>query len=204
MGIGDQTMLKSYKKHADERAKQGIPPLPLDADQTSKLVDLLKSDHEESELLLFLLKERVPAGVDQSAYVKAAFLSDITTGKTSSPHISKEEAVQILGTMLGGYNIEPLIKCLEIENLGEEAAHALSSTLLIFDAFNEIFELSKTNKHAKNVINAWAEGKWFTDKSEMPDQIKLTVYKVPGEINTDDLSPAVSYTHLTLPTILLV
>ena len=190
MGIGDQTMLKSYKKHADERAKQGIPPLPLDADQTSKLVDLLKSEHEESELLLFLLKERVPAGVDQSAYVKAAFLSDITTEKTSSPYISKEEAVQILGTMLGGYNIEPLIKCLEIESLGEEAANALSNTLLIFDAFNEIFELSKTNKHAKNVINSWAEGKWFTDKSEIADQIKLTVYKVPGEINTDDLSPA--------------
>ena len=183
-------MLKSYKKHADERAKQGIPPLPLDADQTSKLVDLLKSEHEESELLLFLLKERVPAGVDQSAYVKAAFLSDITTEKTSSPYISKEEAVQILGTMLGGYNIEPLIKCLEIENLGEEAANALSKTLLIFDAFNEIFELSKTNKYAKKVINSWAEGKWFTDKSEIPDQIKLTVYKVPGEINTDDLSPA--------------
>ena len=107
MGIGDHTMLKSYKKHADERAKQGIPPLPLDADQTSKLVDLLKSEHEESELLLFLLKERVPAGVDQSAYVKAAFLSDITTEKTSRPYISKEEAVQILGTMLGGYNIGP-------------------------------------------------------------------------------------------------
>ena len=98
--------------------------------------------------------------------------------------------MQILGTMLGGYNIEPLIKCLEIESLGEEAANALSNTLLIFDAFNEIFELSKTNKHAKNVINSWAEGKWFTDKSEISDQIKLTVYKVPGEINTDDLSPA--------------
>ena len=183
-------MLKSYKKHADERAKQGVPPLPLDANQTSKLVDLLKSEHEESELLLFLLKERVPAGVDQSAYVKAAFLSDLTTEKTSSPYISKEEAVQILGTMLGGYNIQPLIKCLEIEGLGEIASNVLSNTLLIFDAFNEIFELSKTNKHAKNVINAWAEGKWFTDKPEMPNQIKLTVYKVSGEINTDDLSPA--------------
>ena len=190
MAIGDQTMLKSYKKHVDERAKQGIPPLPLDADQTSKLVDLLKSEHEESETLLFLLKERVPAGVDQSAYVKAAFLSDITTEKTSSPYIDKKEAVKILGTMLGGYNIEPLIKCLEIEGLGEEAASALSQTLLIFDAFNEIFELAKTNEHAKNVINAWAEGKWFTEKSQIPEQIKLTVYKVPGEINTDDLSPA--------------
>ncbi len=183
-------MLNNYKKHVEERAEQNIPPLPLDADQTSKLVELLKSDHKESELLLFLLKERVPAGVDQSAYVKAAFLADITTGKTSSPYINKKEAVQILGTMLGGYNIEPLIKCLEIEGLGDEAANALSQTLLIFDAFNEIFELSKENKYAKKVIDSWAEGKWFTDKTDIPEQIKLTVYKVPGEINTDDLSPA--------------
>ena len=95
-------MLNNYKKHVEERAEQNIPPLPLDADQTSKLVELLKSDHKESELLLFLLKERVPAGVDQSAYVKAAFLADITTGETSSPYINKKEAVQILGTMLGG------------------------------------------------------------------------------------------------------
>ena len=183
-------MLNNYKKHVEERAEQNIPPLPLDADQTSKLVELLKSEHKESELLLFLLKERVPAGVDQSAYVKAAFLADITTGEASSPYISKKEAVQILGTMLGGYNIEPLIKCLEIEGLGDEAANALSQTLLIFDAFNEIFELSKKNKYAKKVIDSWAEGKWFTDKADIPEQIKLTVYKVPGEINTDDLSPA--------------
>ena len=126
-------MLKAYKKHVDERAKQKIPPLPLDAEQTSKLVDLLKSDHKESELLLFLLKERVPAGVDQAAYVKAAFLSDITTGQSSSPYITKKNAVQILGTMLGGYNIEPLIKCLKIDELGDEAAKALSNTLLISD-----------------------------------------------------------------------
>ena len=183
-------MLENYKKHVKERAKENIPPLPLDAEQTSELVNLLKSEHDESEFLLFLLKERVPAGVDQSAYVKAAFLSDITSGKASSPYIDKKSAVKILGTMLGGYNIEPLIKCLQIDELGEEAANALSKTLLIFDSFNEIFELSKTNKHAKKVINAWAEGEWFTKKSDMPEQIKLTVYKVPGEINTDDLSPA--------------
>ncbi len=190
MAIGDQTMLKNYKKHVEERAKQNIPPLPLDAEQTSNLVDLLKSEHEESDLLLYLLKERVPAGVDQSAYVKAAFLADITTEKTTSPYISKTEAVEILGTMLGGYNIEPLIKCLEIEGLGQSAANALGNTLLIFDAFNEIFELSKKNKYAKHVIDAWAEGKWFTEKTDIDKQIKLTVYKVPGEINTDDLSPA--------------
>ena len=183
-------MLNEYKAHVDERKAQNIPPLPLDADQTSQLVDLLKSEHEESELLLHLLKERVPAGVDQSAYVKAAFLADITTGETSSPYVTKTDAVKILGTMLGGYNIQPLIECLKIDELGNEAAEALGKTLLIFDAFNEIFELAKTNEHAKKVVNDWAEGKWFTEKSELPEQIKLTVYKVPGEINTDDLSPA--------------
>ena len=183
-------MLKEYKSHVAERATQNIPPLPLDAEQTAELIDLLKKDHAESDLLLELLKERVPAGVDQSAYVKAGFLADITNGKASSPYISKLEAVQILGTMLGGYNIQPLIACLSIEELGDEAANALSKTLLIFDAFNEVFELSKTNPHAKKVIDSWAEGEWFTDKPEVPEQIKLTVYKVPGEINTDDLSPA--------------
>ncbi len=183
-------MLNEYKAHVEERATQNIPPLPLDADQTSQLVELLKADNEESELLLYLLKERVPAGVDQSAYVKAAFLADITTGKTSSPYITKSDAVEILGTMLGGYNIQPLIECLKIDELGDEAAEALGKTLLIFDAFNEIFDLSKSNEYAKKVVDAWAEGKWFTEKAKLPDQIKLTVYKVPGEINTDDLSPA--------------
>ena len=183
-------MLNEYKAHVDERQAQNIPPLPLDADQTSQLVDLLKSDHKESELLLHLLKERVPAGVDQSAYVKAAFLADITTGEASSPYVTKSDAVQILGTMLGGYNIQPLIECLKIDELGDEAAEALGKTLLIFDAFNEIFDLAKTNQYAKQVVNDWAEGKWFTEKSKLPEQIKLTVYKVPGEINTDDLSPA--------------
>jgi aconitate hydratase 2/2-methylisocitrate dehydratase len=137
-----------------------------------------------------LLRERIPAGVDQAAYVKAGFLADITTGETSSPYISKKDAVIILGTMLGGYNIQPLIKCLESDELGEVAANALSKTLLIFDAFNEVLALSETNKNAKNVIDAWAEGLWFKEKSEIKEQIKLTVYKVPGEINTDDLSPA--------------
>ena len=183
-------MLNEYKAHVDERAEQNIPPLPLDAEQTAKLVDLLKSDHEESDLLLHLFKERVPAGVDQSAYVKAAFLADLTTGKAESPYIKKVEAVEILGTMLGGYNIAPLVECLKIDGLGNAAADALSTTLLIFDAFNEIFELSSTNEHAKRVVQSWADGLWFTQKPEIPDTIKLTVYKVSGEINTDDLSPA--------------
>src|SRR5210317_2162543 len=183
-------MLQDYKQHCKERKEQGIPPLPLSAQQTSILVELLKSEHDESELLLELLKERIPAGVDQAAYVKAGFLADITTGKTNSPYISKKEAVMILGTMLGGYNIQPLIKCLEDDELGETAAAALSTTLLIFDAFNEVLALSETNKNAKTVIDAWADGTWFKEKQEIPEQIRLTVYKVPGEINTDDLSPA--------------
>ena len=183
-------MLQDYKKHCKEREEQGIPPLPLSAQQTSDLVELLKSEHKESELLLNLLRDRIPAGVDQSAYVKAGFLADITTGETTSPYISKKEAVIVLGTMLGGYNIQPLVKCLEDEDLGAEAANALSKTLLIFDAFNEILNLSETNKNAKAVIDAWAEGTWFQEKEDVKEQIKLTVYKVPGEINTDDLSPA--------------
>ena len=183
-------MLKNYKKHVEERAKQNIPSLPLDADQTSQLVKLLKTEQKESDDLLYMFKERIPAGVDQAAYVKAAFLADITEGKTSSPYISKNDAVEILGTMLGGYNIQPLIKCLKNDELAETAVKNLSKTLLIFDAFNEIFELSKNNKYAKQVIENWSNATWFTDKKDLPDKIKLTVFKVSGEINTDDLSPA--------------
>ena len=183
-------MLEDYKKHCKEREEMGIPPLPLDAEQTVAVINLLKNDHDENELLLFLLKERVPAGVDDAAYVKAGFLSDLTKGETESPYISKEDAVEILGTMLGGYNIQPLIDCLEIDELADDAAAALSNTLLIFDSFNDIFELSKTNEHAKKVINSWANAEWFTSKEDIPENIKLTVFKVPGEINTDDLSPA--------------
>ena len=143
-------MLKKYKKHVDERAKLNIPPLPLDADQTSQLVELLKSEHDESEFLLSLFKERIPAGVDQAAYVKAAFLADITEGNTSSPYIKKTDAVGILGTMLGGYNIQPLIECLKNDELADDAVDALSKTLLIFDAFNEVFELKYFIKCIKN------------------------------------------------------
>ena len=183
-------MLEDYKKHCKEREEMGIPPLPLSAEQTADVVNLLKKEHQDSELLLHLLKERVPAGVDDAAYVKAGFLSDLTKGETESPYISKEDAVAILGTMLGGYNIQPLIDCLGIEGLADDAATALSNTLLIFDAFNDIYELSKTNEHARTVIDSWANAEWFTSKEEISESIKLTVFKVPGEINTDDLSPA--------------
>ena len=157
---------------------------------TAELIELLKTDHEESELLMELLVQRIPAGVDQAAYVKAGFLSDITEGKTTSPYIDANYAVELLGTMLGGYNITPLVECLKNENLAEAAVAALSNTLLIFDAFNEINELAKSNDYAKKVLENWAEGKWFTTKDKLKDEIKLTVFKVSGEINTDDLSPA--------------
>ena len=182
-------MLENYKKHCDERAQEGIPPLPLKAEQVADLVELLKKEHSESKLLLELLKERVPAGVDPAAYVKASFLADITKENVTSPYISKQYAVELLGTMLGGYNIAPLIECLKNDDLAEEASKALSNTLLIFDAFNEIFELSKSNKYAKEVIESWSNASWFTSKPKLPEEIKLTVFKVPGEINTDDLSP---------------
>ena len=128
--------------------------------------------------------------MDKAAYVKASFLSGIAYGDIDSPYLSAESAVELLGTMLGGYNIGPLIKCLEIEQLAEIAKNSLSKTLLVFDAFNEVYELSKTNKYAAEVVHSWAEGTWFMDKPGLGEEIKLTVFKVAGEINTDDLSPA--------------
>ncbi len=183
-------MLKEYQDHCKERLESNIPPLPLSPEQTSELVELLKSEHPESDLLLELITERVPAGVDQAAYIKAGFLTDITQKECSSPYITRKDAVKLLGTMLGGYNISPLIECLKIDDLADEASDALANTLLIFDAFNEILELSKSNPHAKKVIEEWANGSWFTSKPKLRKEIKLTVFKVSGEINTDDLSPA--------------
>ncbi len=183
-------MLKEYQDHCKERLESNIPPLPLSPEQTSELVELLKSEHPESDLLLELITERVPAGVDQAAYIKAGFLTDITQKECSSPYITRKDAVKLLGTMLGGYNISPLIECLKIDDLADEASDALANTLLIFDAFNEILELSKSNPHAKKVIEEWANGNWFTSKPKLRKEIKLTVFKVSGEINTDDLSPA--------------
>ena len=184
-------MIKEYQKNANERLAQGIPPLPLSAEQTAELIELLKKDNNDnSELLMHLFQERIPAGVDDAAYIKASFLSDLVRGNTSSPSINRNQAVFFLGTMLGGYNIQPLIDCLEIEDLAQDAALALSNTLLIFDAFNDIFEMSKNNEYAKTVINSWANGEWFLNKKDIENQIPLTIFKVPGEINTDDLSPA--------------
>ncbi len=181
-------MLENYNKSFKERDDLGIPPLPLSAEQTSELVELIKN--ENSKELLDLLINRVPAGVDDAAYVKAAFLADISQRKIKCELISPKEATFYLGTMLGGYNVEPLINLIDDQECGEIAVEALSKTLLIFDAFNDIADLSNESDNAKKILNSWAEAEWFLSKPEIPDLIKTTVFKVPGETNTDDLSPA--------------
>ena len=183
-------MLEAYKKIEKERAELGIPPEPLDAEQTADLVELIKENSDDGELLLDLLINRVPAGVDDAAYVKAAFLNDIATKKIKCELIDPIKATFYLGTMLGGYNVEPLINLLDDEECGDEAVKALSQTLLVFDAFNDVAEKSKDSSNAAKVLNSWAEAEWFTSKPEVPQSITTTVFKVPGETNTDDLSPA--------------
>ena len=183
-------MLEAYKKIEKERAELGIPPEPLDAEQTADLVELIKESSDDGELLLDLLINRVPAGVDDAAYVKAAFLNDIATKKITCDLIDPTKATFYLGTMLGGYNVEPLINLLDDDECGNEAVKALSQTLLVFDAFNDVAEKSKDSSNAAKVLKSWAEAEWFTSKPEVPQSITTTVFKVPGETNTDDLSPA--------------
>ena len=185
-------MLAQYRQHAAERAAQGIPPLPLDAEQTAALVELLKAPPAgEEETLVELLTNRVPAGVDQAAYIKAGFLADVAKGEASSPLLTQERAVELLGTMLGGYNISPLIELLDHASLDQLAANQLKHTLLMFDAFYDVEEKAKAgNTLAKEIITSWAEAEWFTKRPELPQKMSLAVFKVPGETNTDDLSPA--------------
>ncbi len=185
-------MLQDYRKHVEERAAQGIPPKPLSADQTAALVELLKSPPAgEDAFLLDLFTNRIPAGVDDAAYVKAGFLNAITKGEATSPLIGKEKAVEILGTMLGGYNIQPLVALLDDASLAPLVAEQLKKTLLMFDAFHDVSERAKKgNAHANEVMQSWADAEWFTSRPKLADKITLTVFKVPGETNTDDLSPA--------------
>ncbi|ANV84289.1 bifunctional aconitate hydratase 2/2-methylisocitrate dehydratase [Picosynechococcus sp. PCC 7003] len=186
-------MLEAYRKHAAERAQLGIPPLPLTAEQTSELCDRLKNPPTaEQEELLSLLRDRVPPGVDEAAYVKAGFLTGIAKKEITCPLISPQGAVDLLGTMVGGYNVQSLVELLKANdsNIASAAATALSKTLLVFDAFNDVLELAATNPYAKQVIDAWAEAAWFIGKPKVPEAIAVTVFKVPGETNTDDLSPA--------------
>ena len=184
-------MLKEYKAHVEERSKQGIPPLPLSAEQVASVVELVKKPPSgEEDFVLDLLTNRTPAGVDPAAYIKAAFLTDVAKGKANSPLIDREHATELLGTMLGGYNVESLIELLEDKEVGSIAAAGLCNTLLMFNAKHDVIELSKKNKNAKRVVDSWANAEWFTSKPELPEKIKAIVFKVDGEINTDDLSPA--------------
>ena len=183
-------MLKEYRKHEQERRAQGIPALALNAEQVADLVELIKDPPVgEEDFILDIFSNKVPAGVDQAAYVKAAFLTDVANSKVSTPLITCESATRLLGTMLGGYNVQPLISLLNNEEVGDTAVEALSNTLLIFDSFHDVFELSKTNERAKKVISSWAEAEWFLNKPAVPEHITAMVLKVDGEINTDDLSP---------------
>jgi len=182
-------MKNEYLKHVEERKAEGLPPLALNAKQTKEVVDLLITGDDDS-FYLDLLTHRVPPGVDEAAYVKASFLSSVATGQQKCPAIDKKQATFLLGTMLGGYNIEPLISLLDNEDTAQIACDALSNTLLIYDAYQLVLDKSATNKYAKQVIENWSNASWFTSKEALPKEIKLTVFRVPGETNTDDLSPA--------------
>ncbi len=185
-------MLEEYRKHVDERAAEGIPPKPLNAEQVAGLVELLKNPPAgEEAFLLGLLSDRVPPGVDEAAYVKAGFLSAIVKGEISCDLISKEKAVELLGNMHGGYNIATLVELLDDAELAALAAKELKHTLLMFDAYHDVEEKHKAgNAFATEVIQSWAEGEWFTSRKQMDDKMTYTVFKVTGETNTDDLSPA--------------
>jgi len=185
-------VLEAYRKHVAERAAEGVPPKPLNAEQVAGLVELLKNPPAgENEVLLDLITNRVPPGVDEAAYVKAAFLSAVAKGEDSSPLIDKPLAIKLLGMMLGGYNIETLVGLLDSPELGKLAAQELKHTLLMFDAFHDVEEKAKAgNANAKELIQSWADGEWFTSKPKVAESTKLTVFKVTGETNTDDLSPA--------------
>ncbi len=190
-------MLEAYRQHTADRAALGIPPLPLDAEQTSALCELLQQPPAGEEAnLIALLRDRVPPGVDPAAYVKASFLAAIIKGDVHSPLISPLQSIELLGTMLGGYNVQALIDTLKSSDtaLATAAVQALSKITLVYDAFNDVWDLSQTNQYAKQVIDAWAAGVWFTDKPTVPAMVTVTVFKVAGETNTDDLSPA---THAT-------
>ncbi|KQP03076.1 bifunctional aconitate hydratase 2/2-methylisocitrate dehydratase [Pseudorhodoferax sp. Leaf265] len=185
-------MLQAYREHVAERAALGIPPLPLSAKQTAELIELLKAPPAgEEAFLLNLITHRVPAGVDDAAKVKASYLAAVAHGTEKSPLISRAKATELLGTMLGGYNIGPMVDLLKDAEVGTVAADGLKKTLLMFDQFHDVKELADAgNANAKAVLQSWADAEWFTSRPEVPQSITFTVFKVPGETNTDDLSPA--------------
>ena len=185
-------MLDAYRSHVAERAALGIPPLPLDAKQTAELIELIKAPNAaDAQYLMDMLTHRVPPGVDDAAKVKASFLAAVAHGDISVGLISKTKATELLGTMVGGYNVKPLIDLLDDAAVAAVAAKALKKTLLMFDFFHDVaHKASAGNAHAKEVIQSWADAEWFTSRPEVPHTITVTVFKVPGETNTDDLSPA--------------
>ncbi|EAU71215.1 aconitate hydratase [Synechococcus sp. BL107] len=191
------TMLNAYSKLAAEREAQGVPALPLTAEQTKDLTQLLENPPtDQKQILLDLLSDRIPPGVDEAAYVKATWLSAVAQGNASSPFVAPLEAARLLGTMVGGYNVAALIELLNNSDkqLAKCAAEGLSRTLLVYDAFNEVMDLATSNRFAKQVVDSWAAAEWFTSRTELAESITVTVFKVDGETNTDDLSPA---THAT-------
>ncbi len=197
-------LVEEYKAHTEERAKLGVPPLPLNAKQVAELVELLKADKiEDADYLLDLLKNHVPAGVDDAAYVKAAFLNDIVQGNAKSPVITPLDAVKILGMMLGGYNVGPLIEALKSDDkeIAQAAADELKNTILVYADFETVKKMMEEgNPYAKEVIESWANAEWFYNKEPLAEEITVTVYKVPGETNTDDLSPASeAFTRADIP-----
>ncbi|AYO10309.1 bifunctional aconitate hydratase 2/2-methylisocitrate dehydratase [Vibrio campbellii] len=185
-------MLEAYRKHVEERAAEGVVPKPLDAEQVAGLVELLKNPPQgEEAFILDLLENRIPPGVDEAAYVKAGFLTAVAKGEVESPLVSREKAAELLGTMQGGYNIAPLVEFLDDDLLAPISVKALSHTLLMFDAFYDVEEKAKAgNAFAEQVLQSWADAEWFTSKKKVAEQITVKVFKVTGETNTDDLSPA--------------
>ncbi|MBO9717878.1 MAG: bifunctional aconitate hydratase 2/2-methylisocitrate dehydratase [Pseudoxanthomonas sp.] len=185
-------MLEAYRHHAAERAALGIPPLPLSAQQTAEVIELLKNPPAgEEQFLVDLITNRVPAGVDDAAKVKASYLAALAFGTEKNALLSRERATELLGTMLGGYNVQPLIELLDDTTVGAIAADGLKKTLLVFDQFHDVEEKAKGgNTNAKAVLQSWADAEWFTGRPEVPQSLTITVFKVPGETNTDDLSPA--------------
>ncbi|WP_300494021.1 bifunctional aconitate hydratase 2/2-methylisocitrate dehydratase [uncultured Methylophaga sp.] len=184
-------MLQEYQKHVEERAAEGLPPLPLDAKQVSDIIEGLKQpQNTDREALLDLLVHRVPPGVDKSAYVKAGFLAAIAKEETQCDLITPVYATELLGTMMGGYNIQPLIELLDYDATAEAAEKALSKIVMVYDAYHDVVEKAETNQYAKRILQSWAEAEWFLSRPALAEAITLTVLKVPGETNTDDLSPA--------------
>ena len=201
--------MDEYKAHVAERAAQGIPPLPLTKEQVSDLIELIKAEKSKNAELVDMLANRVNPGVDDGAHVKAAFLHQIVQGQEKAFHGDSGDidsndhkivAIQILGKMVGGYNVKPLIDALSIDALAQEAANQLKHTLLVYDAFNDVVELSKTNSYAKEVLQSWADAEWFTSKKPLAEKFSVVVFKFPGGTNTDDLSPAsAAFTRSDIP-----